>query len=69
MVGEDTVEMMTKAKGGSDKAEDGVAETNVTSTRSKEDSFADMIDRALEKEFTENEQNEGSVLDLRGFGR
>lgn len=31
-------------------------------TRPKEDTFADMIDRALEKEFTENEdQNEGFV--------
>ena len=27
--------------------------------RSKEDSFADMIDRALEKEFNETDQNEG----------
>ena len=31
-------------------------------TRPKEDTFADMIDRALEKEFTENEDhNEGFV--------
>lgn len=27
---------------------------------SKEDSFADMIDRALEKEFNETDQNEGT---------
>lgn len=34
-------------------------------TKPKEDTFADMIDRALEKEFTENEdQNEG-FLDLK----
>lgn len=40
-------------------------ETNVTAignaslARSKDDSFATMIDRALEREFPENEQNEG----------
>ncbi|XP_024015990.1 K(+) efflux antiporter 4 isoform X1 [Eutrema salsugineum] len=34
------------------------AESNATSTKPKEDSFADMIDRALEKEFPENDQNE-----------
>jgi hypothetical protein len=34
------------------------AESNA-SRRSNEDSFADMIDRALEREFPENEQNEG----------
>jgi hypothetical protein len=34
------------------------AESNV-SRRSNDDSFADMIDRALEREFPENEQNEG----------
>lgn len=28
-------------------------------SRPKEDSFADMIDRALEKEFTENDKDEG----------
>lgn len=28
-------------------------------SRSNEDSFANMIDRALEREFPENEQNEG----------
>lgn len=34
-------------------------------SRPKEDSFADMIDRALEKEFTENDQTEGLFpLDL-----
>lgn len=36
------------------------AESNATSAKPKEDSFADMIDRALEKEFPENDQNEGS---------
>lgn len=34
-------------------------ELNTTLLRSKEDSFANMIDRALEKEFTENDQTEG----------
>lgn len=35
--------------------------TNGTRNRVKEDTFADMIDRALEKEFTESEdQNEGN---------
>ncbi|XP_010416839.1 PREDICTED: K(+) efflux antiporter 4-like [Camelina sativa] len=33
-------------------------EPNATSAKPKEDSFADMIDRALEKEFPENDQNE-----------
>ncbi|XP_027341506.1 K(+) efflux antiporter 4 isoform X3 [Abrus precatorius] len=43
-----------------------VAETNATIVgnaslvRSDEDSFANMIDRALEREFPENEQNEGT---------
>lgn len=32
---------------------------NVSHARSKEDSFADMLDRALEKEFNESDQNEG----------
>ncbi|PIA64386.1 hypothetical protein AQUCO_00100102v1 [Aquilegia coerulea] len=38
---------------------DRLVESNVTQSglKSKEDSFADMIDRALEKEFPENEQN------------
>lgn len=36
------------------------AESNATSAKPKEDSFADMIDRALEKEFPENDQNDGS---------
>lgn len=40
-----------------------VVESNATSAKPKEDSFADMIDRALEKEFPDNDQNEGS-LDL-----
>ncbi|GFS43307.1 K+ efflux antiporter 6 [Actinidia rufa] len=33
-----------------------VAQSNSSQSRSKEDSFADMIDRALEKEFTENDE-------------
>ncbi|KFK40325.1 potassium efflux antiporter [Arabis alpina] len=33
-------------------------ESNATNSKPKEDSFADMIDRALEKEFPENDQNE-----------
>ncbi|KAM7259164.1 hypothetical protein ACFE04_014905 [Oxalis oulophora] len=33
-------------------------ELNATRARSNEDSFANMIDRALEKEFPENEQND-----------
>ncbi|KAG8375661.1 hypothetical protein BUALT_Bualt10G0123500 [Buddleja alternifolia] len=41
-------------------------ESNGNNTRPKEDTFADMIDRALEKEFTENEdQNEAN--DAGGF--
>lgn len=36
-------------------------EFNVSRSKLKEDSFADMIDRALEKEFPENEQSEGFV--------
>lgn len=40
-------------------------ELSGNATKPKEDTFADMIDRALEKEFTENEdQNEG-LLDLK----
>ncbi|XP_021893298.1 K(+) efflux antiporter 4 [Carica papaya] len=35
-------------------------DSNTTRPRSREDSFADMIDRALEKEFTENDQNEAT---------
>ncbi|VVA99702.1 unnamed protein product [Arabis nemorensis] len=35
-----------------------VVESNATNPKPKEDSFADMIDRALEKEFPENDQNE-----------
>ncbi|KAF8053723.1 hypothetical protein N665_1379s0007 [Sinapis alba] len=34
------------------------AESNATNAKPKEDSFADMIDRALEKEFPENNQND-----------
>ncbi|KAF6175324.1 hypothetical protein GIB67_021829 [Kingdonia uniflora] len=36
--------------------------SNSSDPKSKEDSFADMIDRALEKEFPENEQNGGLEL-------
>ncbi|XVE98006.1 hypothetical protein REPUB_Repub03eG0068100 [Reevesia pubescens] len=35
-----------------------VVQSNVSDPRSREDSFADMIDRALEKEFNETDQNE-----------
>ncbi|KAG8657023.1 hypothetical protein MANES_03G032400v8 [Manihot esculenta] len=35
-------------------------ESNGTRSRSREDSFADMIDRALEKEFNETDQNEST---------
>uniref|UniRef100_A0A2P2M734 K+ efflux antiporter 6 n=1 Tax=Rhizophora mucronata TaxID=61149 RepID=A0A2P2M734_RHIMU len=39
--------------------------TSATNTSlSKPSSFADIIDKALEKEFTENDQNEGSFLVL-----
>ncbi|CAH2057487.1 unnamed protein product [Thlaspi arvense] len=39
-----------------------VAEVNVSMLRSKEGSFAEMIDRALEKEFNETEeQSQGFV--------
>lgn len=37
-----------------------VTTTELNNTGSKEDSFADMIDRALEKEFNESEQNEAT---------
>ncbi|MFS7916681.1 hypothetical protein Hanom_Chr03g00180191 [Helianthus anomalus] len=42
---------------------DAVNVTSTGSNRSKEDSVADMFDRALEKEFTENddEQSDGLV--------
>lgn len=33
--------------------------TELNNTRSKEDSFTNMIDRALEKKFNTSEQNEG----------
>ncbi|KAH1033355.1 hypothetical protein J1N35_045529 [Gossypium stocksii] len=36
------------------------AVTNVSDPRSREDSFADMIDRALEKEFNDTDQNEAT---------
>lgn len=35
---------------------------NASLARSGDDSFADMIDRALEREFPDNEQNEGSQI-------
>lgn len=35
-------------------------ESNVSLSKPKEGSFADMIDKALENEFKENDQNEGS---------
>ncbi|XP_038695931.1 K(+) efflux antiporter 4-like isoform X2 [Tripterygium wilfordii] len=38
----------------------GTADSNTTESRSREDSFAGMLDRALEKEFPENEQNEAN---------
>ena len=34
-------------------------ESNVSLSKPKEGSFADMIDKALENEFKENDQNEG----------
>lgn len=37
--------------------------SNVSLSRPREGTFADMIDRALEHEFTENDQNEGAVSD------
>ncbi|KAK9208745.1 hypothetical protein WN944_001105 [Citrus x changshan-huyou] len=36
--------------------------TELNNTGSKEDSFDDMIDRALEKEFNESDQNEAAVV-------
>ncbi|KAL4339661.1 hypothetical protein GQ457_08G003240 [Hibiscus cannabinus] len=36
------------------------AQSNVSDSRSKEDSFADIIDRALEKEFNDTDQNEAT---------
>ncbi|KAL6006023.1 hypothetical protein ACLOJK_040068 [Asimina triloba] len=48
---------------------DETAETNATESRSgsKADSFANMIDRALEKEFPENEQAEASYSSNSGL--
>lgn len=44
-------------------AEEINAESDKSSrARSTNDSFADMIDRALEREFPENEQNQGSYI-------
>lgn len=40
----------------------GTAAESNASRRSNEDSLAGMIDRALQREFPENEQIEGSVL-------
>ncbi|OVA08463.1 Cation/H+ exchanger [Macleaya cordata] len=45
-----------------DRSEDSnVTESGTLGLGSKEDSFADMIDRALEKEFSENEQTGGET--------
>lgn len=45
----------------SDQLDDtNVDAKNVSRSRAREDSFAGMIDRALEKEFTEGDQIEGS---------
>lgn len=40
------------------------ADSNASLPRSNEDSFANIIDRALEREFPENEQNQGSWIYL-----
>lgn len=49
-------------EGVSDAVNATAAELAGNKTRPKEDTFADIIDRALEKEFTENEDhNEGFV--------
>lgn len=42
-------------------------ESNVSLSRPREGSFADIIDRALEHEFTENDQNEGTGFWILGF--
>lgn len=39
---------------------DGIVSNNTTSSKPKEGSFADIIDKALEKEFTENDQTEAT---------
>ncbi|XP_057968765.1 K(+) efflux antiporter 4-like isoform X3 [Malania oleifera] len=53
-----SVALSLAAAAETDQLPDGnAAEANATRSRSREDSFADMIDRALEKEFPENEQN------------
>ncbi|KAL8160846.1 hypothetical protein V2J09_012335 [Rumex salicifolius] len=41
-------------------ANDTVSAINATANATKEDSFADMFDRALQKEFPDSEQNEAS---------
>ncbi|CAN1826157.1 K(+) efflux antiporter 4 [Linum perenne] len=43
------------------------ADSNSTGLRSTEDTFATMIDRALEKEFNETDQSEGQLLDPSSF--
>uniref|UniRef100_A0A2P2M705 K+ efflux antiporter family protein n=1 Tax=Rhizophora mucronata TaxID=61149 RepID=A0A2P2M705_RHIMU len=44
--------------------------TSATNTSlSKPSSFADIIDKALEKEFTENDQNEGPRISCARAGR
>lgn len=45
--------------GGSNGTRNGSEFSSGPRSRPKEDSFADMIDRALEKEFTENDKDEG----------
>lgn len=45
--------------GGSNGTRNGTEFSSGPRSRPKEDSFADMIDRALEKEFTENDKDEG----------
>ncbi|KAL7240032.1 hypothetical protein ACSBR2_005822 [Camellia fascicularis] len=43
------------------------AESNSSRSRSKDDSFADIIDRALQKEFTENDDDHSQVTDPGSF--
>lgn len=46
-------------------ANSSVASLNTSSTgKPKEGSFADIIDRALEKEFNESDQTEGIYIEL-----
>ncbi|KAI8022326.1 K(+) efflux antiporter 4 [Camellia lanceoleosa] len=43
------------------------AESNSSRSRSKDDSFADIIDRALQKEFTENDDDHSQATDPGSF--